>query len=149
MKEAQDNEAEIPANVDIDLLKLVLKDIERFDTLDANTVDTEVVFDLVGFEMLSKVNKKMYTAQDMGFAILRQFYEKIIVQNIDLENVCTLLSATDLWIDSPLRQHCISFLIRNTKVREVYLQCCDGKVCETEGYKNVSKEVWKRIFKNL
>ena len=76
----------------------------------------------------------MYAAQDMGFSLLRQFYERIIIQSIDEENVCSLLSATDLWIDSPLRQHCISFLVRNPKV------------CETEGYKNVSKEVWKRIF---
>jgi hypothetical protein len=59
----------------------------------------------------------MYCSQEMGFINLRQAYEKIIIQNIDIENVCNFLSATDLWIDSPLRQHCISFIITHPKVK--------------------------------
>ena len=51
MKEAQDNEAEIPASVDGDLLEYILHDLKMFPNLNAEEIDSSLVFELVNKNM--------------------------------------------------------------------------------------------------
>ncbi len=104
---------------------LMKQDLSKFFEGSIETEDEEpvTIFDL------------LYLSNQLFLHSLRRKYEKVIEANMTPELVSEVLEATNDWVDSNLRQFCVSYMIRFAK-----------QVEKTEPFKNLSKETIKKLF---
>ena len=81
------------------------------------------------------VMELMYACERLAFGELRNRCESYIANNLDAELAPSVLAATDLWIDSPLRQYCITYILHHIQ-----------EVRESEYFNAIDKNVWIHLF---